>query len=68
MGERRRWRRFALGIAAALLLVAAWPAGSAYALNVWGIYKDAQQLDAKGKYAEAIAKYKLIADEFVKNK
>ncbi len=57
-----------MGIAAALLIMAAWPVGSAYALNVWGIYKEAEKLDAKGKYAEAIAKYKLIADEFVKNK
>jgi len=67
MGERRRWSVLALSLAAALLMIAVWPSGNAYALNVWAIYKDAQQLDAKGKYAEAIAKYKLIAAEFVKN-
>lgn len=61
-----RWRSIALGIIAAIIVAAAVPAGSAYALNVWGIYKEAQQLEAKGKYAEAIAKYQTIAAEFVK--
>ncbi|GMK42549.1 copper amine oxidase-like protein [Paenibacillus sp. CCS19] len=61
-----RLRSIALGVIAAVIVVVAVPAGSAYALNVWGIYKEAQQLDAKGKYGEAIAKYQIAAAEFVK--
>ncbi|WP_227872251.1 glycoside hydrolase family 26 protein [Paenibacillus albus] len=40
----------------------------AHAMNVWGIYKEAVALEQKGKYAEAIAKYKLIIPEFVNKK
>ncbi|QHW35025.1 hypothetical protein GZH47_10665 [Paenibacillus rhizovicinus] len=37
-------------------------------MDVWGIYKEAQKLDEKGKYAEAIAKYQSIAPEFANKK
>ncbi|WP_258171124.1 glycoside hydrolase family 26 protein [Paenibacillus sp. R14(2021)] len=38
------------------------------AMDVWGLYKEAQKLESQGNYATAIAKYKLIAPEFVKKK
>ncbi|NBD23958.1 hypothetical protein GT019_08750 [Paenibacillus sp. T1] len=37
-------------------------------MDAWGAYKQAQKLDGQGKYAEAIAKYKQIAPEFVKQR
>ncbi|QHT63759.1 hypothetical protein GXP70_05970 [Paenibacillus lycopersici] len=37
-------------------------------MDKWGIYKEAQKLDEQGKYAEAIAKYNMIAPEFIKTK
>ncbi|MBP3966418.1 hypothetical protein I8J30_27305 [Paenibacillus sp. DLE-14] len=40
----------------------------AQAMDVWGIFKQAQKLDQQGKYAEAIAKYNQIAPEFLKKK
>nr|WP_240546511.1 glycosyl hydrolase [Paenibacillus artemisiicola] len=48
--------------------LAALPAANVHAMDVWGVYKAAQKLDAQGSYAEAIAKYKQIAPEFAKRK
>ncbi|WP_256208918.1 glycoside hydrolase family 26 protein [Paenibacillus sp. CF384] len=36
------------------------------AMDVWGIFKQAQKLEQQGKYADAIVKYNLIAPEFLK--
>ncbi|MWC30189.1 glycoside hydrolase family 26 protein [Paenibacillus sp. MMS18-CY102] len=66
MLSQKKWKAALLFVVAALLAVTVIPGGKAFALNVWGIYKEAQQLDAKGKYKEAIEKYKIIAAEFVK--
>ncbi|NMO95466.1 hypothetical protein HII30_06660 [Paenibacillus lemnae] len=56
-------------IMAILMLVAApFQSEEVQAASVWTVYKDAQKLEARGKYKEAIAKYKQIAPVFVKDK
>ncbi|MDO7905365.1 glycosyl hydrolase [Paenibacillus sp. JX-17] len=43
------------------------PTGAS-AASKWTVYKEAQRLDAKGSYAAAIAKYKSIIPEFIREK
>lgn len=61
-------RKLLLLLAATIIAFTAVRVTDVQAMDVWGIYKEAQKLDTQGKYAEAIAKYKVIAPEFAVKK
>ncbi len=61
-----RWLACTMAIAIAMLLTA--PYGAEAAKNVWAVYNEAQALEKKGKYADAIRKYEQTIPEFVKKK
>lgn len=60
--------KMVLALAIMVIGLSSFHSGEAEAANVWLVYKDAQKLEAQGKYNEAITKYKKIAPEFLKEK
>ena len=68
--SRRRTskRKLLLLLVSTLISFATVQVQDAKAMNVWGIYKEAQRLESQGNYNEAIGKYKGIAPEFIQLK
>lgn len=63
-----RLLKMVLAVAIMVLCVSNFSPYEAQAASVWTVYKEAQKLEAQGKYNEAIAKYKLVGPSFVKEK
>ncbi|WP_245948326.1 glycosyl hydrolase [Paenibacillus sambharensis] len=67
--DRAGWTlRIGLVLIILLMSIPVMQQGKAQAASVWTVYKEAQKLEARGKYNEAIAQYKQIAPVFVKDK
>lgn len=60
--------KMVLALAIMVLGLTPFNTDEAQAASVWTVYKEAQKLEAKGKYNEAIAKYKRIGPTFIKDK
>lgn len=67
--RRTAWLfKVVLALVIMVLVVSPFNTDEAQAASVWTVYKQAQKLEAKGKYNEAITKYKQIVPDFIKKK